>query len=345
MSDTKLCLACLVPLLTVVVMYYTTGLFYTVVPARTRCIWTRFERVTTNKTDGPGLYFHLPFDKCQMMFVGPDMDEFEYTCGTKDGITCRGKVSITNQLQKEHVVESYMIHGPNPDLENIFNMGEILLQSRCAEMTAREWMVDNYTSIDDFLFEDLAKAQLVAKSGLRIVPGKVKVFKPVPTNSDIDKTIKKEAEHLASIKTATEKKKLDEKNAELAAAIQVAQDAIERNIAKAREQRITDTQETDIARKKRTIEAEQEREEIRHAMDRSAARNKANVTLTFAKAAAEAKKIEAAANAVWLTPHMLQKLAIDAFYNTNKFVFGDSIPTTWLSQHQAWAANSSSSTQ
>ncbi len=205
--------------------------------------------------------------------------------------------------------------------------------------------MDNFTQHDENLFDDLVVSQVKANSGLIIVPGKVKVFKMEPTNSDIDKTIKQEAEHRAKAKTASEEKKLNKRLAELAAAEQANRDALERNRTKAIEQRKTDTQRTELERKKRQLIAEKERQEIRHEMDRAKARKEANVTLTGAKAEAEAKEIEAKANEVWLSPANLKRLAIAAFYNANKFVIGDSIPTAWLSQHEQWGWSSHASSQ
>jgi hypothetical protein len=265
-----------------------------------------------------------------------DVDVVEYECSTKDGIRYKGKVSITNQLMVEEVVNSYLIHGPKPDRANIYDQTEFLMQSRCAEHSSREWLVENFTSHDENLHGDLVESQLAANSGLRIIKGKTKVYKMQPLNSDIDKTIQQEAEHRAKAKTAGEEKKLNDKLAELAAAQQVNTDALERNRTKAIEQRKSDSQETELERQKRKLLAEKQRQEIRHQMDCSKAQKEANVTLTNANAAAEAKKIDAKANEVWLSPANLKRLAIDSFYNNAKFVFGDSVPTAWLSQHEQW---------
>jgi hypothetical protein len=332
MSEIRICLY----ISAIVLVLVTANWCYTIVQPRHVCIWQQFGRVTTNFTSGSGLHWHSPLVSCVNMYVGMDVDVVEYECSTKDGIRYKGKVSITNQLMIAEVVNSYLIHGPNPDRANIYDQTEFLMQSRCAEHSSREWLVDNFTSHDENLHGDLVEAQVTANSGLRIIKGKTKVYKMQPLNSDIGKTIQQEAEHRAKAKTAGEEKKLNQKLAELAAAQQANKDALERNHTKAIEQRKTDTQQTELERQKRQLLAEKERQEIRHQMDRAKARKDADIMLTNAKAAAEAKKLESLANKAWLSPQHLKKMAIDAFYHNTKFVFGDKIPTAWLSQHEQW---------
>ena len=115
------------------------------------------------KISYPGTVFKSPLTSSYDMFTGPDNDEVFYTCGTKDGITFKGKVAITNQLLPENVLDSFLIHGEKPDKANIYDMTEFAMQSICAEMTAREFLVDKFTTIDDLLYDLLVKAQVKAK--------------------------------------------------------------------------------------------------------------------------------------------------------------------------------------
>jgi hypothetical protein len=259
------------------------------------------------------------------MFTGPDKDEVSYTCGTKDGITFKGKVAITNQLLPENVLESYSIHGENPDKANIYDMSEFLIQSICAEMTAREFLVDKFTDIDDLLYEALIEAQKKAKSGLKIVPGKVKVFKPEPTNSNIADIIKKEAEHRQSTRTADEEQKLNKKMAVLTKEKQAAEEELARARNKAEQQRISDSQETELTRQKNKLNAEKERAEIRHAMDRAAAKKEADVRRIAAKADKDAGLELATKNKELLTDAYLRTLEINALGQNNKIYYGDSV--------------------
>jgi hypothetical protein len=306
----------------VISLYLMASSFYDVVPARHQAIWTQFQRVKYDETSPPGFYWKSPLVKGVHMFTGPDKDEVSYTCGTKDGITFKGKVAITNQLLPENVLESYSIHGENPDKANIYDMSEFLIQSICAEMTAREFLVDKFTDIDDLLYEALVEAQTKAKSGLKIVPGKVKVFKPEPTNSNIADIIKKEAEHRQSTRTADEEQKLNKKMAVLTKEKQAAEEELARARNIAEQLRRTDSQKTELERQKDKLNAEKERQAIRHEMDRAKAKKEADVSNTLAEARKKEKILEAEANVAYLTPEKLQEEAIKSFYNNHKHTFG-----------------------
>jgi len=223
----------------------------------------------------------------------------------------------------ENVLESYSIHGDNPDKANIYDMAEFLMQSICAEMTAREFLVDKFTDIDDLLYDALVEAQTKAKSGLKIEPGKVKVFKPVPTNSNIGDVIKMEAEHRQSTRTADEEQKLNAKQAVLAADKQQATEKLARARNIAEQLRRTDSQEKELARQKDKLNAEKERAEIRHEMDRAQAKKEADVSNTLAEARKKEKILEAEANVAYLTPEKLKEEAIKSFYNNHKHTFGN----------------------
>lgn len=323
MNDLTICLIAISTVVGVLSLYLMASSFYDVVPARHQAIWTQFQRVKYDDPSPPGFYWKSPLVKGIHMFTGPDKDEVSYTCGTKDGITFKGKVAITNQLLPENALESYLIHGEKPDQANIFDMSEFLMQSICAEMTAREFLVDKFTDIDDLLYEALVEAQTKAKSGLKIVPGKVKVFKPEPTNSNIADIIKKEAEHRQSTRTADEEQKLNKKMAVLAKEKQDAEEELARARNKAEQQRISDSQETELTRQKNKLNAEKERAEIRHAMDLAKAKKEADVINTLATARKKEKMLEAEANIAYLTPAKLQEEAIKSFYNNHKHTFGN----------------------
>jgi hypothetical protein len=322
MNETTMCITAGGVLAALLTTYMMASSFYAVVPARHRAIWTQFQRVKYNETSGSGFYWKSPLVKGIHMFTGLDKDEVSYTCGTKDGITFKGKVAITNQLLPENVLESYLIHGENPDRANIYDMSEFLMQSICAEMTAREFLVDKFTDIDDLLYAALVEAQTKAKSGLKIEPGKVKVFKPVPTNSNIADIIKMEAEHRQSTRTADEKQKLNAKEAVLAKEKQAAEEELARARNIAEQLRRTDSQETELARKLKLLEAEKERQAIQHEMDRAKAKKEADVTNTLAEARKKEKILDAEANVAYLTPEKLKEEAIKSFYNNHKHTFG-----------------------
>lgn len=323
MNETQMYIIGGVALAGVISLYLMTSSFYDVVPARHQAIWTQFQHVKYNETCPPGFYLKSPFVKGIHMFTGPDKDEVDYTCGTKDGITFKGKVAITNQLLKENVLESYLIHGENPDRANIYDMSEFLMQSICADMTAREFLVTKFTKIDDLLYAALVKAQLDSKSGLRIVPGKVKVFKPIPTNSKIADIIKMEAEHQQSTRTADEEQKLNAKQAILTQEKQAAEEKLARARNIAEQLRRTDSQKTELERLQDKLNAEKQRAEIRHEMDRAQAKKEADVTNTLAEARKKEKILEAEANVAYLSPAKLQEEAIKSFYNNHKHTFGN----------------------
>ena len=323
MNETTMCITAGGVLAALLSIYMMASAFYAVVPARHQAIWTQFQRVKYNETCGSGFYWKWPWVKGIHMFTGLDKDEVSYTCGTKDGITFKGKVAITNRLLPENVLESYLIHGENPDRANIYDMSEFLMQSICAEMTARQFLVDKFTDIDDLLYDALVEAQTKAKSGLKIEPGKVKVFKPVPTNSNIADIIKMEAVHRQATRTAGEKQKLNAKQAVLAKEKQAAEEerARARNIGE--QQRISDSQVTDLTRQKNKLNAEKERQAIQHEMDRAQAKKEADVSNTLAEAKKKEKILEAEANVAYLTPAKLQEEAIKSFYNNHKHTFGN----------------------
>ncbi len=338
MSDQKLCMVIALPLSALILTGMMASSFYCIVPFQHTGIWTTYGHIKYNKTFPPGFYFKSPLVKVVNMFVGWDKDTVSYTCETIDAIKFKGKVAITNQLQAEHALESYRIHGENPDGPNIYDMAEFYMQSRCATMTAVNFGWVDFTKLDDWLFEDMVKAQIASKSGLKIDKDKVKVFKAEPTNSDIATIKKKEAEHRQSTKTADEEQKLNVKLAALASSKQKAEEELarERNIAK--QQRLTDSQETDLERQKRLIEAKKERQLIQNEVERGIALKDANVTLIHAQAAAKAVEIKAAskakakemdaeANIKFLTPELLAREQIQAIHNNTKIIMGNRVPT------------------
>jgi len=322
-SEQKLCIGTAFTVGFLIVAYLFGQLFYLVVPSRHVVIWKRFGKVTSTVADEPGFYFKWPIDSSVVMFTGPDKDDVSYTCGTKDGITFKGTVSITNKLLKENVLESYLIHGENPDRANIYDMTEFLMQSICAKMTAREFLVDKFTDNDELLGELLEEAQKKAKSGLLIVLSKVKVFRPVPTNSDIGNIIKKEAEFRQSTRTAGVEQKLNAKQAELLIDKQAAEEELARARNIAEQLRRTDSQKTELERQKNKLKAEKERAEIQHDMDRAQAEKEADVSNTLAEARKKEKIFEAEANVAYLTPQKLKEEAIKSFYNNHKHTFGN----------------------
>ena len=306
----KLC----VPIIGVVIVWLSASAVYDIVPERHVSIWTQFQRVKTDKTSGPGFYFKSPLTKGIHVFTGIDKDEVPYTCGTLDGIMFKGVVAISNQQIKEKTISTYLKHGKKPDASNIYDMTEFLMQSICAKMTAREFLVDRFTQVDDLLYADLVEAQLAADSGLLIVPGKVKVFKPIPTNSDIANIIKKEAEHRQSTRTADEQQKLNKKMASLAAASQEAEQQLARDRNKAEQQRITDSQE-----------AEKERMTIQHEMDIAKSKKDNDIIIAKAKAEKTAGLEMAAMNEVLLTNAYLREKEIEATSKLNKVFYGDNL--------------------
>jgi len=323
MNETTMCITAGGVIAALLSTYMMASSFYVVVPARHQAIWTQFQRVKYNETSGPGFYWKFPWVKAVNMFTGPDKDDVSYTCGTKDGITFEGKVSITNRLSPENVLESYLIHGENPDRANIYDMAEFIMQTICAQMTAREFLVDNFNITDDLLGKQMVEAQKKSKSGLEIVTSMVKVFKPKPTNSNIGDVIKKEAEHRSATKTAGEEQKLNAKQAVLAADQQQATEKLARARNIAEQLRITDSQETELTRQKNKLNAEKERQAIQHEMDRAKAKKEADVINTLATARKKEKILEAEANVAYLTPAKLQEEAIKSFYNNHKHTFGN----------------------
>jgi hypothetical protein len=270
------------------------------------------------------------------MYTGPDTDIVPYTCGSVDGVMFSGKCAITNRLLPENVLESYNIHGKKPDKGNIYDMTEFLMQSICADMTAREFLVDKFTQIDDMLYTALVDAQVKAKSGLLIIKGKVKVFKPVPTNSDIANIIKKEAEHRQSTRTAGEQQKLDKKMAELSAAKQEAEDELSRSRNKAVEHRLADTQSSELERAEAKLRAEQVHQTIQHEMKLATAMTEASQQTIAANATAfsymvqqtaeaNATKLEAAANQELLTPQYLEYKRSESLGKINKAYYGKEV--------------------
>ena len=334
MSEFQSIMKFCIPIIGIVLVWGSTSVVYDIVPERHVAIWTQFERVKTNKTSEPGFYFKSPLTKAIHVFTGIDKDEVPYTCGTLDGITFKGVVAISNQQIKEQVITSYLKHGKNPDASNIYDMTEFLMQNICAKMTAREFLVDRFTQVDDLLYADLVAAQLVADSGLLIVEGKVKVFKPIPTNSDIANIIKKEAEHRQSTRTADEQMKLNKKMAALASATQEAEEQLARERNKAEQQRITDSQKTELEREKRLIKAEQERQNIVHEMDRAKSKKDNDILIAKAMAEKSAGLEIAAMNEVLFTKEYLRAKEIEATSKLNKVYYGEDLKNVFRLHNQ-----------
>tara|TARA_B110000879_G_C11144656_1_gene501841 strand:+ start:740 stop:1753 length:1014 start_codon:yes stop_codon:yes gene_type:complete len=309
----------------IITLYFGVGKCYHIVPAMHRTIWTQFEAVKYEETSGPGFYWKSPFVTGVDMFVGKDKDEVPYTCGTTDGITFKGDMAITNQLLPENVLSTFLLYGKNPDKANIYDQAEFLMQSIAANMTAREFLVDKFTDIDDLMYIDLVKAQITAESGLLIVEGKVKVFKPTPTNSNIADIIKMEAEHQQSIRTADEKQKLDKKMSTLANEKQKAADELTRASNIAEQLRKSDSQGTELERQKAKLNAEKELAEIRHEMDRAKAKKEADIVIMAATADKEAGLELAKKNKELLNAEYLELRKIEALANNTKIYYGSDI--------------------
>ena len=318
-------------------------LFHHVTPHQTVSIPVRFGRILSEEPWLPGLHWKNPLTECVDMFTGPDKDEVSYTCGTNDGVRFEGRVVVTNELQVEHAVSAYRQFGKDPDRQNVYDLGEFFMQTICANMTAREFYVDKFDILDDLLEAKLIDAQKAQydptdgqmvrpPTGIRIVKGKVKVFKPKPINSNIDELIKMEAEHQQAVRTAKEERKVDAALAENLKAKQTAELDRERERNQQLEQRKMDTLQAELERAQAQLEAEKKRLEMQLEMERARASKDANVTLTAAKAKANAMEIEAAANEKLLTEKYLKAKAIEAFYHNNKLVMGDSIPDAWINQ-------------
>ena len=196
--------------------------------------------------------------------------------------------------------------------------------------------------MDDLLEERLVEGQkalydsdgtlIRPATGVQILKGKVKVFKPKPINSNVDELIKKEAEHRQAVRTAIEERKVDQALADNMAAKQKAELERDRARNQQAEQRHTDTQRAELERAQAKLDAEQKRLETQIQMQYAEAARDANVTLTLADAQARKTVMEAESNQKLLTPEYLKSKAIDAFYHNSKMVMGDSIPTAWLNQ-------------
>ena len=325
MSEQKLCMITVGAIVSIAATYLMASSFYHITPAHHRTIWTQFQRVKYNETGTPGLHWKSPFVTGINMFVGRDKDEVSYNCGTKDGITFSGTVAITNQLLPGNVLPTYLMHGRYPDKAHIYDNAEFIMQGICAEKTAREFLLDNFNENDELLGDKLEEAQIRGKSGLIIHKDQVKVFRPVATNSDIENSIKMEAEHLQSTLTAHEKQQLNKKMAILDKDKQKANDELSRARNIADQLRKTDTQETELAREKIKLKAEKERAEIRHEMDKSAAAKEAAVKVIKATANKDAGLLLAIENEAKLTDAYLREQEIIALSQNNKIYYGANV--------------------
>ena len=106
---------------------------------------------------------------------------------------------------------------------------------------------------------------------------------------------------------------------------QAAEEELARARNKAEQQRISDSQETELTRQKNKLNAEKERAEIRHAMDRAAATKEADVRRIAAKADKDAGLELATKNKELLTDAYLRSLEINALGQNNKIYYGDSV--------------------
>ena len=272
-------------------------MFYHVTPHQTATIPLQFGRIITDQPWLPGFHWKKPWTKCVDIFTGFDKDEIAYTCGTNDGVRFQGKVQVTNRLPVDHVLSAYQQFGENPDRQNVYDMGEYFMQSICANMTAREFYVDKFDILDDLLEERLVEGQnaihaadgtlVRPATGIQIIEGKVKVFKPKPVNSDIDELIKKEAEYRQAVRTAVEERKVDQAVNDNMAARQKAELERERFRNQEAEQRRSDTQQAELERAQAKLNAEHKRLETQLLMEVTRAEGQANVILVQAQANAE----------------------------------------------------------
>ena len=259
--------------------------------------------------------------------VEEDIDTVQnVVCGTNDGITLIfPNIDITNRLPKEHVLDVYSRYGVNYDSFTIYNNVKAFIAQICADMSAEEVYIGNFTTLDDKLKDLLIEHQITEKTGIQI--GMVKVYKPYVKESNILNNFKLRAEEEAKRKALivlNERIKQENEN-ELLKKKGVNDLEAAKNAAR-------------IARELDDKNGELSRQSIELKMKTDAANNAASITQINANAKALQMKIEGDAHAFItkqmgdaLTPAFVEMKRHEASMNNAKMIIGDQIPKNgWL---------------
>ncbi len=137
------------------------------------------------KTYKPGVHiiWGWPFIQGILVNVRPQIDIIEnIPCGTKDGLTITfPRVAVYNQLREKDVMNIVSNFGENYDHYLITEPTIQAITELCTTMTAQEVYIDNFPTINDYLYHHLIEEQEKSESNLRI--NKVVVSKPeLPEN-------------------------------------------------------------------------------------------------------------------------------------------------------------------
>ena len=300
--------------------------FWHITPPRHVSVHVRMGH-TFDEISPPGVHAVSPLTYSHDFLVEEDIDTVrDVVCGTNDGITLIfPSIDITNRLPAEHVLSVFSRYGQEYDQFTIYKNVNAFIGQICAEMSAEEVYIKNFTDIDDKLKDLLIKHHENEKTGIEIKM--VKVYKPYAKDSDIIEKFKQRAEHEANRKALivkNEEQKQFNTN-ELLKKKGLDDLAKQENAAR-------------ISRELDNKNGELERQSIELQMKTQLANNEAAITQIEANAKAMKLKTEGDAQAFIvkqmgdaLTPAYVELKRHEASMNNAKMIIGDQIPSNgWL---------------
>ena len=292
----------------------------------------------------PNIYFHFPMVTTLLAVnTRPQVDVLtNIECGTSDGLRINfPKVTIYNMLSKESAWDIISRFGEAYDEYLVVHPAIQAINELCAEMTAQNLYIDQYTTINEKLTVQLKAFQEEQNSNLQIT--QVTVSKPALPNdiqrnyqqivSEKTRIIAVQEEHKRQIKeeeAKQERKRVEEENRKVISLLEY-----DKKISEAEKNAELSKIEVDKESYKRMTQADAEAyaRNLTSLAESDAVRLKgeaeATSILAKGKAEAEVKQELGKVNEILLSDNYVRLKYAEAFKESNhmKIIFmGDKIP-------------------
>jgi hypothetical protein len=275
----------------------------------------------------PGIYPVSPLTSSYDIYVEEDIDTVpNVNCGTSDGVTLVfRRIDITNRLPPKHVSKVFSRYGKDYDKFTIYNNVNAFMQQICAEMTAEEVYIKNFTDIDDKLKELMVNHHQSEDTGIEIKM--VKVYKPDGVGTDILNKFKQRAEHEAKRQALVVENEVQKQKNANELLLRKGEDEVTKQENAARLARELDNKNAELKRQNVDLRIKTEK-----------ANNDATISQIDANAKALRVKIEGDARAFVikqmgdaLTPSYVELKKAEASLNNAKMIIdGESIKNGWV---------------
>jgi len=280
-----------------------------------------------DRTTGPGFHFMWPgitsFSAVQVTVQTDKVTDIP--CGTSGGtIIMFDRIEVVNQLKAAYVHDTIKNYTTDYDKTWIYDKIHHEINQFCSSRTLEEVYISKFDTLDESLKDALSKDLATWAPGIEIIG--IRVTKPrVPAT--IKANYEKIEAEVTKLSVAVETQRLVEKEAETERKRALIQARKEAEVA----QVTLEMQLADKQQQQRLAEIENE------------------MLLAQAKAAADAEfyraQREAEANALRITPELIQLEAVRAIANNSKIYFGEKIPSMFADTGSLLSAAPAASTE